>query len=275
MVFKKKYDIMIFAIQNGRLGNQLFQYNFIKSIQKKRPIVLFGFKSLKYFCNEPNIFFINNFFSNILIKYRYLIIKTLKKTKIFNIIYENKEKKILNINGLLNNFTLVDGFFASPLLVDKKAFIKINTNFHSKIDFQNAFFVHIRLGDFNFWPSKKNSAVIDINWYIKCIKLIKKKFKSPIFYLFSDEIKKIKNKFILKQCQLIQLNEVETFKFMTNCKGGVLSASTFGWWAAYFSTHFKNKQTYFIAPKYWAGHKIKKYYPEAFKHSKFLEFINL
>ena len=53
---------------------------------------------------------------------------------------------------------------------------------------------------------------------------------------------------------------------MKNCDGGILSPSTFSWWAAYLSSKKK-----FWAPKYWHGHRRKEFYPIKFK-STFLKY---
>ena len=52
------------------------------------------------------------------------------------------------------------------------------------------------------------------------------------------------------------------FYIMKNCDGGILSPSTFAWWAAYLSQK-KN----FFAPKYWHGHRKRKFQPQNFETS--------
>ena len=52
------------------------------------------------------------------------------------------------------------------------------------------------------------------------------------------------------------------FYIMKNCDGGILSPSTFAWWAAYFS-----QKKIFYAPEYWHGHRKKKFHPQGFKTS--------
>lgn len=47
---------------------------------------------------------------------------------------------------------------------------------------------------------------------------------------------------------------------MKNCDGGILSPSTYSWWAAYLS----NKRGFFLAPKYWIGHRQKVLFPSYF-----------
>jgi hypothetical protein len=57
---------------------------------------------------------------------------------------------------------------------------------------------------------------------------------------------------------------------MCECDGGILSPSSFAWWASYFIKN-KNKNSFFLAPKYWIGHRKKNWHPE-FIQSSFLEY---
>ena len=270
---------MIFIIQNGRLGNQLFQYNFIKQLQKnkKENIFFIGFSSLKKILNTRNLFFINNYFLEILIKYRSSLVSFLIKIKLFNVIYEDINKKIVTISGFLKSITLVDGYFVDPKIVDKIFFYNFNINKNKKLsNFQNAYFVHIRRGDFLNWPNNKSNALINEQWFIDCMKKIKKINNKANFYLFSDEINKINNKKLLDKCIILNLGDIDSFKFMCNCVGGILSASTYSWWAAYFSRYIiYSKSGPYYAPNYWAGFNKKKFYPKNFKFSSFLKFIKV
>ena len=65
----------------------------------------------------------------------------------------------------------------------------------------------------------------------------------------------------------------EDFVLMTQCKGGILSASSFSWWGAYLAKQ-KYSGTFFLAPKYWAGHRQKRWYPESMK-SSFLDYVEI
>jgi len=66
---------MLVIIENGRLGNQIFQYFFCKSIaSKKEKIYLFGFDDLNKLINDNQLCFLvsrNNFFFKILFKFKW------------------------------------------------------------------------------------------------------------------------------------------------------------------------------------------------------------
>jgi hypothetical protein len=265
---------MIICIENGRLGNQLFQYNFISNIKKnKEKVFLIGFKSLKKIIKSEHFIFINIFvITDLIIKYRYLILRILKNKKITNIIYEDKKKIFKNQNGYLSNLTFIDGFFQSSIELSKKNFDNIN---QSKKNYVNYFFVHVRLSDFAIWPSKKFPAILPIEWYIKCIIQILKKNKKAKFFLFSDEPQKLKNSKLTKYCKIQSLNEIETFYFMMRCEGGILSASTYSWFASYLSYSINKNKGPFFAPKFWAGFRMKTFYPRGLEKTKFLKFVSV
>jgi hypothetical protein len=69
---------------------------------------------------------------------------------------------------------------------------------------------------------------------------------------------KYPNVVISENCQYVDL------ALMKQCSMGILSASSFAWWGAWFS--FQNEKNYniYIAPKYWGGHRTRHWYPEGF-----------
>jgi hypothetical protein len=57
-----------------------------------------------------------------------------------------------------------------------------------------------------------------------------------------------------------EFDEINDFYLMTKCQCGILSASSFAWWAGLLSNR-KNPDGIFIGPKYWAGHKQGFWFP--------------
>ena len=93
-----------------------------------------------------------------------------------------------------------------------------------------------------------------------------------MFLIFSDDINFIKNNLQNKQdCLFIENNNsLLDFTIMSNCNGGILSASSFSWMAAYI-IYKKNINAKLIAPKFWIGHRRRNWHPE-FIQSTFLEY---
>jgi hypothetical protein len=49
---------------------------------------------------------------------------------------------------------------------------------------------------------------------------------------------------------------------MSLCSYGILSASSFAWRGIFYAKNHNKKDNYFIAPKYWGGHRLKKLIPK-------------
>jgi len=287
---------MIVIIENGRLGNQIFQYFFCKRIAgKKEKIYLLGFDDLKKLIDDNQLCFLisrNNILYKILFRFKWRFDKLIFKYKIFNFIYEDSKlikDNIFNVKGLFSFITYVTGFFQKEHFIEKKilndfkiksnllekarkSISTINNNYNAKI-----IFIHLRGRDYKFWPSEKFSAVLPFKWYNKCLKKFKLIYKKEklIFIFFSDDKKLFfKKKFFNKNYIFIKRNLLNNFLMMSLCDGGVLSASTYSWWPAFFSFS-KDKKKIFFAPKYWAGHRRKEYLPKDFKYTSFLKYIDV
>jgi hypothetical protein len=287
---------MIIIIENGGLGNQLFQYFFCKSIaSKNEKIYLLGFDDLKKLINDEQLCFLikrDNILYKIIFRFKWKLDKFLFKYKIFNFVFEESQLKKNNIfksKGIFSLITYVSGFFQNETFIKKKILkdLKINNYLINQArksislikqkENSKIIFIHLRGRDYKFWPSKRFSAVIPFKWYIKCInkfKLIYKKEKI-IFIFFSDDKKYFfKKNFFNKNYIFIEKNLLNNFLMMSLCDGGVLSASTYSWWPAFFSFS-KNKNKVFFAPKYWAGHRLKQYFPLNFNYTSFLKYIDV
>ena len=71
----------------------------------------------------------------------------------------------------------------------------------------------------------------------------------------------------------ISNNESEIdLSIMSLCSDGILSPSSFAWWGALYAKNYNQNDNYFIAPKYWAGHRMKKWFPKNF-HSEWITYV--
>lgn len=276
---------MIILIENGRLGNQLFQLNYIFKIKKKNELVLLiGFDLLKKILKKDDkikFFSGKNFFFKLIIKYRYYITLYLKIFRITKIISENSKNNVKIQNGILSNISIISGFFQNPKfikskfinLIDRQTVYEKTANkklYSLKKKNTKVYFIHYRSKDFKRWPSKKYPAVLPQKWFYKCLKLFPKKFNSLI--LLSDnhlEFKSNLDKKIIRQKNSTLID----FFIMINSDGGIISPSTFSWWASYLNK-LENKDNLILAPKYWAGHMRKKTFPKNIETLKF-KYINV
>lgn len=268
----------------GGLGNQLFQYAYGYSIAKKTGDILrldvkffdkqysyvgkrsFELNKLACDCNfapkrEGIIRFFELFWVNRLIQ-RY---KPMIKFRVGNIVFI-KEKKKTFMKPILpkkNDNIYYDGYWQTSLYFSEfrnelKEMFRYSgqysdevQSFYSRIkQNKNSVSVHIRRGD--FCTNSKIGHCTDIEYYVRAINYISENVETPIFFVFSDDIPWVKENLIV-DAELIYADyscsdgPIIDFELMTECKHGIMSASTFSWWGNWLKCI--EKDTIIIAPK--------------------------
>jgi hypothetical protein len=284
---------MILFFENGRLGNQLFQYYGLRKYFPNQNLVFFGCEDLKKSFDNIAVKFIfkRQQIKKVLFRILRIILLLLSKVRIIGKIKHSvgkKNFKIVVIRSFLLNIYIADSIYfqhhdciknidALPVL--KKKLIKISKAWLKKkkiLSFKNQLvFVHIRRGDYLSWPFAKFPAVVDISWYRLAMLKIKKKINKPIFIIISDDLSYIRKYFKESNFLIISNNQAEVdFAIMSMCSGGVLSPSSFAWWGAFMARSKKidKAKLYFIAPKFWAGHRKKNWFPPYF-YTNWINYI--
>ena len=265
---------MLFFISDGRLGNQIFQYAFLKTLANQNESIItcnmnqflstFEHKNKKFIHIK-----INKLGYSILIRIvKPYIIKPLTKLKIIG--YVSQKRKLgrplttyEKVSGLIN-FTFIEtDFFQSEEFFNQNIKFKIKEkyinnayNFLKEIpdDFTRVF-IHVRRGDYlNEEFLGEKGIELPKKYYLSSINEIKKVIKNPFFIFLSDDYQYVKCEFSEVQNKIISLNDMATdMAIMSLCTSGITSNSTFSWWGAYLMT---NRKTV-IYPKYWYGWKQK------------------
>ncbi len=278
---------MIIFFESGRLGNQLFQYVALRSFfPRPEKIVLVGFDSLKNTFDGVDAVFIDK--SNWLIAFLMRVVRKLERMgwldHIFNVGYESDSKTKIKIRRnipWLNLFYIKESYFQSENFLDEKIIghlvfkskIKESASSHFQLDADEfkIIFIHIRRGDYLYWPSINYPAVINDKWYLNQIRRLKKEFIDPKFFIFTDDPKYVEEFFISKvECnsELVHISESIDLYLMTLCDAGILSPSSYSLWAAILNCNLRNGN--FIAPLYWIGHCKGTWYP-----SENIKFSNI
>jgi len=274
--------MIIVHLENGRLGNQIIQYVGLKKYFPKNKLIFLGCENLQKSIQNIDAHFINKKKINFWIKWSILeiILNFLVKIRVLGSIKENnissRYKTIIN-RGLIWWIFLPVGWFQHKDVLNEIApTLKIKRNLISKakswfkqkgvnLKKKKIIFVHIRRNDYLNWPSKEYPAVSNLNWFKKAMSLVKKRINNPVFVLLGDDQHYIKDVFNESRNLLISDNSEEIdLAIMSLCSSGILSASSFSFSGALFA-RTKKKSNHFIAPKYWAGHKLKKWHPKNFK----------
>lgn len=222
----------------GRLGNQLFQYAFLRTKAEKLKT--------QFYCPEwigDNIFTLND---------------VSIKTQYFDTSFNYTEfGNGFDRNSLeLKDNTNVIGYFQSDMYFssnDVKKWFSFNesmfnevTKKYSDIDFANSTALHIRLGDYTtpqlvFYTPRPE-------YFKKALQFIGTKNKVLVF---SDDALKAKKymKGVRADFIFIENNkDYEDFYLMTKCRNLICSSSSFSWWAGYLNAYGDKK---IVMPQFW------------------------
>jgi len=277
---------MIIFFENGQLGNQLFQYCALRKF-KEGSLFVIGMQSLKSMFIGIDISGVtrtSSLVEKIIVRVGKDRIKKLSKTmRLIGSIEEcratvGSEFKVTD--GFLKNIYYCDSsFFQSENMIKSSVADKLYLKpellsqaskifMHFPKERTATFFIHVRRGDYEVWPNRSSPAILPFNWYIEQMNLIRSKYKYPYFVVVSDDVHYADEMF--GDCPDVFVshnNPSVDFALMSICDGGgILSASTFSWWGAYFARRL-NYDALFIAPLYWVGHKSGDWHPKGIKTS--------
>ena len=260
--------MVIIKLQGG-LGNQMFQYASAKAIALHRKQELkidhsnfetydlhsYGLDHFNIKAEKQLIGSKSTFFNKLAFKYG------LKKEHTHNEtdFKFNENKQIFNIKTndlILHGYYQTEKYFKkyrNEILADFeiKGFLKPETEaMLSKIRSTNAVSIHIRRGDYLLHDVHNTSKDA---YYKAAMEFIESKIENPVYYLFSDDMKWVKENFKSKhEMVYVDFNDASTnyqdIKLMSNCKHNVIANSSFSWWSAWLN---KNPEKLVIAPKVW------------------------
>ena len=285
---------MLIARITGGIGNQLFQYAFIRSLSinfdQKFKLDLSWYRNYhKYEKTEnPNAatkrkYLLDKFNikENILhplylsISYRlnnYSILNKFKKYPVLNYFTHstvNESEFYINKIQNLKNIYL-SGFWQKSDLFEKHSdLIRKEFTLKTKLSVENELFldkieqstsvaIHIRRGDLLSRPAAVAEQPYSTEkYYINSINIIKEKLEKPELYVFSDDIDWVKNNLNFDLPTIFINNsgpDYEHFNLMCNCKHQIIANSTFSWWAAWLNNY---QGKIIISPKWWYRDPIK------------------
>jgi len=268
----------------GGLGNQMFQYAAAKGLaeMKKVPLKLditdflthydlrkfeldkFNISSevaleedmLPYKCNSSSYIF--NLYLRALkkikgVKYQmephfhyWDGIKRLPKSSYLEG-YWQSEKYFSSIENIIREeFTLKEGLSEGrkSLLMEIKNSASVS--------------IHVRRGDYVSNPeANKVHGVCSVTYYKDACSYIMQKVKNPRFFVFSDDLKYVKNAGIFSHLNNVRFvealgdnknNDVEEMFLMSSCAHNIIANSSYSWWGAWLN---RAPDKIVIAPKIW------------------------
>lgn len=116
--------------------------------------------------------------------------------------------------------------------------------------------LHIRRGDFISNPSaSKFHKTCSLEYYYEAIDKLESIAGDKLkYFVFSDDIAWAKENLAIKNNMdvefVTELDEVETFIFMTQCDHNIIANSGFSWFASWFN---ENHEKIVFAPKLWVS----------------------
>jgi len=252
----------------GGIGNQMFQYAFGRHLAIRNQSQLFLDISA---INQPpeGMYYDHRYFllDNFNIDWKIAELNNLKKEDHYIYQLENKfcfDPYKLELKGNL----FLKGYWQSPLYFSdiksiilkdfmlKKELEGPNREIANIIIQSDSVSIHIRRGDYvknDLWH--KTFGVCPIDYYKKAINKILEQIKSPVFFIFSDDIEWAKQNlnFIDFPTYFMSNNDPEfnshnDLALMSLCKHNIIANSTFSWWAAYLN---ENPHKVVIAPNRW------------------------
>lgn len=263
-------------LADGGLGNQIFQYVFLKTIKdNNEKIIVSGFEDLREVFEIDDIVILNaenKWFRDVLYRLCMPVLKYLGDRRIISSIAVNHETVLdkyrretatfTRQKGLFYFITFVKpGFFQSEKFFDRSVLkqLKIKDRYLEEADkfLQNIpqnnqkIFVHIRRGDYKDHTVYGKSTLLPMSYFNEQIEWFLENRENPFFIFLSNEHEFINKEFKFIENKLISSNNHygTDLAIMTKCHSAILSPSSFGWWGSYL---MEDTDTVF-APEYWLG----------------------
>lgn len=262
------------------LGNQLFQYALAKylAISNNKELVIDLTRSIKDAITDnmlENIFdlkyfnFTPKFWSGPNIsepeklsfcqrkKYQRNYIKIKEELFVINNQTNKKFHKNIHVIGYWQNekyFKQIEDTIRNDLQIKPEVIKKFNPKNTANINKSNSISIHIRRSDYidDTGNIKIYKNIYNSNYYTEAVKYFDDKINTPIYYVFSDDIKWCIDNFKIQTTNKLIFIEsasaIEDFYLMSLCKNNIIANSTFSWWAAWLNS---NKNKTIISPETW------------------------
>lgn len=131
--------------------------------------------------------------------------------------------------------------------------------------------IHVRLGDYLDCADLRN-ILQNSQYYQNAVKLMRRRFKNPVFILFSNEIEKaaafigqILDNYVFFPVSAANISDWQQMFLMTRCKGIICGNSTYSYWGAMLG--YQKDKTILFPEYYTRGRKTWK--------NAFLETVSL
>ena len=280
---------MISVCFQGGLANRMFQYAFYRSLLSKgfdAYINNQNFKPRKKMTFEAVD--IKDAFPNLDIKY------TPQGKFRFSCVYGRRGKFLRYFNSLITNEnylyefqfgyipqiydSITDNTELIGLWQTEKYFVDISDDIRNQFSFspftekrnielfeqmkkENSVAIHVRKGS-DYINDRMWDGTCPIDYYHKGIEFIKKHVDAPHFYLFTDNLKWVKENIKDINYTVVDWNPIKgkynfrDMQLMSCAKHNIISNSSYSWWGAWLNP---NPSKIVVAPQIWFNPAFDKY----------------
>jgi hypothetical protein len=253
-----------------RLGNQLFQYAFIRSITQKFKTSFFVSETIEEFAIAK--YFDLKGYNPRVNKLKWLLFKiktgnllTSLQTVSIDRYDQATDNKIYN--GYFQSeqyFENIAGEISTHVKIKQQYVDEFNTKYQDMFNNNLVVAVHIRRGDYldldDWWAENLGShnLTLPIDYYLNCLKQVANADNCKFFFV-SDDMEFTRSAFAhVKGAEFAQNSMIIDFQILMNADECIIANSSFAWWAAYLN---KKETKKIYCPQYWLGFKVQKEYP--------------
>lgn len=280
---------MIIARSMGRLGNQIFQVAASASHLRGHEVFLgLGFEEFQNVFAPPPVARLR-FIGRLGRQVTERVFRVLQFCAWMRLVGQlsysgsGNNRKIVRIAGLFPISILAASYpnderYFDPATVEKHLFgldlsyLQASPPLIASRTMQRCF-VHIRRGDFLSWPSKENPAAVPESWFIQEMLKMQQRLGECEFVVISDASEDMAEIFGFPGTVVdFSGSYSEAFREMLSCDAGILSPSSFSWWAAWYLSRKGVRSL--VAPLYW-NNWMEGRWKEGISESSFLLYTDV
>ena len=278
---------LILAESQGGLGNQLFQYAAVRAAATRRETLVFiGFHDLQRFIKPSrlgrSVFVSKAMFRALKLRMPWLVSAL---SRLVGSVTLGKDGRSFRRTrgGWLSLYLFAAGYCQDEKLVSTEVVSRLfsrnrrspttplgnagTTNAHPM-----RCFVHVRRGDYLTWPSPSKPAALPAHWFSLQMERLRALHPGVQFIFFSDDPHWVRSSLPQSSnSEVFDGDADQSLREMASCDAGIISPSTFGWWACVLARSVGASGP-FIAPLHWVGWREKAWYPENIR-TEFLEYF--
>ena len=269
---------MIISWSRGRLGNQLFQYSLaLESARRREKIILIGFEELKAWFPQHR---------GVIVRVPGNAQKTSRRIHRFakragasswigKVSTDTDSRAIIRSRGqwpialVTDELAQIDGLTSSKWVLELSQLNFDPTGPGPRKDTTNRCFIHIRRTDYATWPRPDIPAILPLAWFEEAMNLIQKTRGKTIFFIYTDDPTWVREQSLFRECEISEGSAIEDWHAMTRFDSGILSPSSFAYWATKIALDSHGAKGPFVAPKFWGAWRIDEWYPPGLRFAPF------